>query len=71
MNNITKTAALEDERALASRLGVTVAALRRWRRFGQGPAYLKLGAAVRYRTEDVEAWLRASTVTPGASGKAA
>ncbi len=28
----------------------------RWRWLGQGPAYLKLGAAVAYRLEDVEAF---------------
>ena len=33
--------------------------LRQWRYLGQGPRYLKVGAAVRYRPRDVEAWLKA------------
>lgn len=41
--------------------GMSVASVRRWRLFGQGPRYLKMGvksgAAVRYRPEDVAAWL--------------
>jgi predicted DNA-binding transcriptional regulator AlpA len=37
--------------------GLSVASIRRWRLFKQGPKYLKLGSAVRYRAEDVRAWL--------------
>lgn len=37
--------------------GLSVASVRRWRLFKQGPRYLKIGAAVRYRAEDVQAWL--------------
>ena len=33
--------------------------LRQWRYLGVGPKYLKVGAAVRYRSNDVENWLRA------------
>ena len=31
--------------------------VRRWRLLNQGPRFLKIGAAVRYRREDVDAWL--------------
>ena len=41
---------------LARRWRVSPRTLERWRWLGQGPAYLKLGAAVAYRLEDVEAF---------------
>jgi predicted DNA-binding transcriptional regulator AlpA len=37
--------------------GLSVASVRRWRLFKQGPKYMKIGASVRYRAEDVRAWL--------------
>jgi hypothetical protein len=33
--------------------------LSQWRYLGTGPAYFKLGKHVRYRLEDVTAWLEA------------
>ena len=41
---------------LARRWRVSPRTLERWRWLGQGPAYLKLGAAIAYRLEDVEAF---------------
>jgi predicted DNA-binding transcriptional regulator AlpA len=38
-------------------LDVSVATVRRWRLLNQGPRYLKIGASVRYRPEDVANWL--------------
>ena len=37
--------------------GLSVASVRRWRLFKQGPKYIKIGASVRYRADDVRAWL--------------
>lgn len=37
--------------------GMSIGSVRRWRLLGQGPRYLKLGFAVRYRPEDVQTWL--------------
>ena len=37
--------------------GLSVASVRRWRLFRRGPKYLKIGAAVRYKPEDISAWL--------------
>jgi predicted DNA-binding transcriptional regulator AlpA len=37
---------------------LSLASVRRWRLLRQGPKYLKLGAAVRYRNEDIAAWLK-------------
>lgn len=48
---------LLSERQVARITGMSVATVRRWRLLGQGPKYLKLNAAVRYRPEDVAAWL--------------
>jgi predicted DNA-binding transcriptional regulator AlpA len=48
---------LLNEFAVADMLGVSVATVRRWRLLRQGPRYLKLGAAVRYKPEDISTWL--------------
>ena len=45
------------EHDVARITGLSVASVRRWRLFRQGPKYLKLGSAVRYRPEDISAWL--------------
>ena len=36
---------------------LSVASVRRWRLLRRGPQYLKLGSAVRYRSEDITKWL--------------
>jgi hypothetical protein len=36
---------------------LSVASVRRWRLLRQGPKYLKIGAAVRYKPEDLTSWL--------------
>jgi predicted DNA-binding transcriptional regulator AlpA len=48
---------LLNEHQVANSVQLSVASERRWRLFRTGPKYLKIGAAVRYRREDVEAWL--------------
>lgn len=48
---------LLDEKQVAKLLGLSVAAVRKWRLQRRGPVYRKLGSAVRYKTEDVSAWL--------------
>ena len=45
----------EDE--VANYLGLSKSYLRKGRHHGNGPSYRKLGTAIRYRPEDVEAWL--------------
>lgn len=42
---------------VAEHIKMSVATVRRWRRLRQGPKFLKIGAAVRYRRADVETWL--------------
>ncbi|MEK7750864.1 MAG: helix-turn-helix domain-containing protein [Acidobacteriota bacterium] len=48
---------LLNEREVARITGLSVASVRRWRLLRQGPRYIKIGAAVRYRPEDLMAWL--------------
>lgn len=54
---------LLNEFAVAQMLRVSVATVRRWRLLKQGPRFFKLGASVRYRSEDVTTWL--STMPTG------
>lgn len=56
---ISSDSYLLNEKELAQYLNLTVHALRRFRFEGRGPAYLKMGRLVRYRPEDVQAWLAA------------
>jgi predicted DNA-binding transcriptional regulator AlpA len=46
-----------DEKTVASKLTISVATLRKRRLQGRPPRWIKLGTSVRYRAEDVEAWL--------------
>ena len=41
----------------AARLGLKVATLRAWRHQGRGPAYVRLGRAIRYLGDDIEQFL--------------
>jgi predicted DNA-binding transcriptional regulator AlpA len=45
------------ERDVARITGLSVASVRRWRLLRQGPKYIKIGAAVRYKAEDIAAWI--------------
>jgi predicted DNA-binding transcriptional regulator AlpA len=47
---------------LAAELDVSPRTLPGWRLRGLGPPYVKVGALVRYRRSDVDAWLRAQRV---------
>jgi len=49
---------------VAEVLGRPARTLRQWRYLNQGPRYLKVGATVRYRGRDVEAWLKAQEQEP-------
>jgi len=55
----TNLSSLLNEHDVARITGLSVASVRRWRLFRQGPKYLKIGASVRYRAEDVRSWLEA------------
>jgi excisionase family DNA binding protein len=45
------------EEEVAKQLHVSVASLRRWRLERRGPQFIKVGSLVRYRPEEIEAWL--------------
>jgi excisionase family DNA binding protein len=47
---------------VAERLGVSRFTVRSWRLKGVGPRFLKMGRAVRYRTEDVDEYERQALV---------
>ncbi len=55
--------ALLKEAEAASILSVEVATLRRWRWAGCGPAFLKIGGAVRYDPADLAAFIAAGRRT--------
>src|SRR5215472_5854374 len=48
---------LRTEQEVAERLRKSLSWLQHMRQTGGGPPYLKIGHAVRYRDEDVDAWL--------------
>jgi predicted DNA-binding transcriptional regulator AlpA len=57
MANRSNLEALLTEHDVARITGLSVASVRRWRLLRQGPKYMKIGAAVRYRQEDLTSWL--------------
>ena len=50
------------EEEVARHLHVSLAALRRWRLEKRGPRFIKVSALVRYRPEELEAWLASQPV---------
>jgi predicted DNA-binding transcriptional regulator AlpA len=57
----------KDEHVVARVCGVSVQTVRRWRAAGDGPAWKKLGALVRYSLAGVFEWLESQ---PGGGGGA-
>jgi len=45
------------EKEVAEQIKVSLASLRRWRLLQRGPRFIKVGALVRYRVEDLEQWM--------------
>ncbi len=46
----------------ASRVKLAAGTLRNLRHQGRGPRFVRLGRAVRYRTEDLDEWIAANLV---------
>jgi predicted DNA-binding transcriptional regulator AlpA len=44
------------EKEVAREINVSLASLRRWRLQQRGPRFVKVGALVRYRSEDLAQW---------------
>jgi predicted site-specific integrase-resolvase len=53
---------LLDEKEAADSLGLKPPTMRRWRWAGKGPAYCRIGGAIRYRSQDLEAFIAKSEV---------
>lgn len=53
---------LLDTKAAASRVGLSIVTLERYRVSGEGPQFAKLGKAVRYRPADLDAWVASRLV---------
>ena len=60
---------LLNEHDVAHLTGLSVASVRRWRLSKAGPRYLKIGAAVRYKPQDISAWLESRPTGGGNSGE--
>jgi predicted DNA-binding transcriptional regulator AlpA len=56
------------EHDVARLTGLSIASVRRWRLLRQGPCYLKLGSAVRYKSDDFAAWLESRPCGGGHQG---
>lgn len=54
---------LLDTKAAAAVLSLSKSTLEKMRVYGDGPKYLKLGRAVRYRETDLQAWVSARSAT--------
>lgn len=52
-------------RDVAAQLNVPLATVYRWNHMGDGPPRVRIGRHVRYRLEDVEAWVESQTVGTG------
>ena len=52
----------------AGRLGLKVATLRAWRHQGRGPAFVRLGRAIRYLGSDIDEFLTTNRHDPIADG---
>jgi hypothetical protein len=45
------------EKDVAKQISVSLASVRRWRLVNIGPRFVKVGALVRYRPEDLQHWM--------------
>jgi predicted DNA-binding transcriptional regulator AlpA len=55
---------LLNEHEVAQACAIRVATLRKWRMLKRGPRFLKIGSLVRYRPEDVTAWIDRQAAVP-------
>jgi len=58
-----KPAVLKNPRETAEKIRVTEGTLAKWRLFGRGPSYLKIGSRVYYEESVVEEWIAAQART--------
>ena len=53
---------LRNETAVAKQLDCEVKTLQAWRCRGVGPPFIRVGRLVRYRPQDIEAWIESRRV---------
>ena len=51
------------EEQVADQLSITTNTLRKWRWLGKGPAFIKIGAAVRYEADTLATFIRSNVKT--------
>ena len=56
-NRVNSKAMLLTVEQTAEYLGLAISTLNNWRHNGEGPGFIKLGRAVRYRQSDLDAYI--------------
>ena len=51
------------EEQVADQLSITTNTLRKWRWLGKGPAFIKIGAAVRYEADTLATFIKSNVKT--------
>jgi hypothetical protein len=64
LSNASPAQQTTTEQTAARYIAMSPAYLRQARRKGNGPAYLRIGRAIRYRIVDLDAWLDQRRVVP-------
>jgi DNA-binding transcriptional MerR regulator len=59
---------LLDETPAAEQLGLPPRTLRTWRSRGKGPPFVRLGKRVKYRPQDLRAFVEQRLERPGSTG---
>ncbi len=68
MTTSVETPLLLTSEAAAKLMSISPATLRLWRHKGHGPAYVRISTvSVKYRLEDIQAWIDAHRVTTSES----
>ena len=55
---------LLNEREVATSCSISVLTLRKWRSVKRGPRFIKISTLVRYRPEDIDAWIAEQNAAP-------
>jgi hypothetical protein len=66
----SQTMGVVREAEAARILAVSVAALRRWRREGRGPTFVRMERCIGYRLSDLESFLDKNPCSPGKAASA-
>ena len=61
---------LLNEREVATSCSISVLTLRKWRSEKRGPRFIKISTLVRYRPEDIDAWIAEQQSAPSVAQEA-